>query len=79
MSADTQIGPAVVKAVAVNMVNQQPIRRIGNQTVHNYIFAVLPSAVIKVRARLAGVPFVFAKPIVVGFIDDSDLAASNWD
>ena len=73
-----QIGPAVVKAVMVNMIHKHIIGDFEHLAVHvefaPFAPSVNPTSRVERRAALDGKPFTFGKPKIIIRIDDGVLS-----
>jgi len=77
--ADTHISPFIIQAVTIDVVNEHTRRRIHNQSVHRYISSFDLTVSIQVFLTCGCVPFELIQPIVIGGVNDSELAFSKRD
>ena len=78
--AHSQVAPAVVPAVAVDVIDDHPRRRVGDQSVHQNGPPFVPARGVHGATMLAGrAPFMAAEPFVVGRIHQSEVSSRQRD
>ena len=79
LGADAQVASAVVQAVAVDVVDDHPLRRVHDHAVHEDGPAADVASGVEGAAAVRGRPRVAAEPLVVGRVHDRELVLRQRD
>ena len=77
--ADAEVAPAIVQAVAVDVVHHHPLGRSHDELMHADVPAAVRAIGIDLSTCRRGMPSVLVEPFVVGGVDDGVLALSESD
>jgi hypothetical protein len=77
--ADPQVAPPVVQRVAIDMVDDHARRGFHDHPVHGDVASVTIAVRVDPAVLARGAPSVSAEPVVIGRVDDRELALGQGD
>ncbi len=79
LGADAEVGPSVVQAVVVDVIDDHALRRLHDELVHVQAFAVVFAEGVKHVAGGGDTPFPLIQPSVISRIDDGVFSPCQAD